>query len=108
MAWLSRAESVRTAHPDLAAERARRLVLISNGPPLAKDVVHRRLVPVRVVVLDALFEREAGAAYIIHGHGTGALKREVRDWLGGCRYVLDWRRGDRHEGGDGVTAVLLR
>ncbi|MEZ4473919.1 MAG: Smr/MutS family protein [bacterium] len=58
--------------------------------------------------LDLLYEREAGAAYIIHGHGTGALKREVRDWLGGCRYVRDWRRGDRHEGGDGVTAVLLR
>ena len=57
--------------------------------------------------LDAQFEREAGVAFIIHGHGTGALKREVRDWLRGCRYARDQRPGLRHEGGDGVTAVLL-
>jgi DNA mismatch repair protein MutS2 len=58
--------------------------------------------------LDAQLEREVGVAYIIHGHGTGALKREIREWLGHSRYARDWRRGDRHEGGDGMTAVLLR
>lgn len=58
--------------------------------------------------LDAQLEREGAVAYVIHGHGTGALKREIREWLGHSRYARDWRRGDRHEGGDGVTAVLLR
>ena len=58
--------------------------------------------------LDAQVEREMGVAYVIHGHGTGALKREIREWLGHTRYARDWRRGERTEGGDGVTAVLLR
>jgi DNA mismatch repair protein MutS2 len=57
--------------------------------------------------LDGLFERDLPIAFVIHGHGTGALKREVRQWLDGCRYATAQRRGNRHEGGDGVTAVLL-
>lgn len=57
--------------------------------------------------LDAQFERDRSIAFIIHGHGTGALKREVRQWLRTSRYARDQRPGQRHEGGDGVTAVLL-
>ncbi len=58
--------------------------------------------------LDTLYEREAGAGYIIHGHGTGALKRELRLHLPQCTYVKDLRRGGHYEGGDGVTVVLLQ
>jgi DNA mismatch repair protein MutS2 len=58
--------------------------------------------------LDAQVERSGRIAFLIHGHGTGALKREIRSWLRECPYARDHRAGERGEGGDGVTAVLLR
>ncbi len=57
--------------------------------------------------LDQTASRERNAAYIIHGHGTNALKRELRSYLPKSPYVKEIRRGLPHEGGDGVTAVLL-
>lgn len=45
---------------------------------------------------------------IIHGHGTGRLKTVLRDYLKGSPYVATFRVGDRSEGGDGVTIVVLR
>ena len=56
--------------------------------------------------LDGLFARGLDSAFIIHGHGTGALKKEVRAWLSRCPYIVDQRPGGRYEGGDGVTAVI--
>lgn len=57
--------------------------------------------------MDSLVERGAPIGFIIHGHGTGALKREIRQYLRHSRYARAYRPGQRHEGGDGVTAVLL-
>ncbi len=57
--------------------------------------------------LDSAFLNHEVAIFIIHGHGTGALKRAVRDHLGDSRYVRDFRRGERGEGGDGVTVAYL-
>lgn len=57
--------------------------------------------------LDELYGRGVSTAYIIHGHGTGALKRSIREWLPRCDYVSLFRPGEQREGGDGVTAVLL-
>ncbi len=57
--------------------------------------------------LDAAYEKDEPIAFVIHGHGTGALKKAVRDFLRESRYVRDQRRGERGEGGDGVTAALL-
>lgn len=42
---------------------------------------------------------------IIHGHGTGALKSAVRDFLSTSPYVAKFRPGDDTEGGDGVSIV---
>lgn len=61
---------------------------------------------------EALFERLARlgspVAFLLHGHGTGALKKAVRDWLPGCGYVEAWRPCYPGEGGDAFTIVGLR
>jgi DNA mismatch repair protein MutS2 len=44
---------------------------------------------------------------VVHGHGTGALKKAVREELDSSPYVASFRRGEAHEGGDGVTLVTL-
>lgn len=45
--------------------------------------------------------------YIIHGHGTGALKQVIRDYLMHSPYVAKFRPGENAEGGDGVSVVDL-
>lgn len=42
---------------------------------------------------------------IIHGHGTGALKSAVRDFLSTSPYVAKFRPGEDGEGGDGISIV---
>ena len=44
---------------------------------------------------------------IIHGIGTGALKRAVREHLTRVRYEVEWLEATREEGGAGATRVLL-
>lgn len=43
--------------------------------------------------------------YIIHGHGTGALKSAVRDFIATSPYVAKFRFGEPSEGGDGVSVI---
>jgi DNA mismatch repair protein MutS2 len=49
-----------------------------------------------------------GEVRIIHGTGTGALMRGVRDYLDGHPLVREFRSGEQHEGGNGVTIVTMR
>ncbi len=45
---------------------------------------------------------------IIHGKGTGVLRREVHSFLKGCRTVKDYRLGVYGEGESGVTIATLK
>jgi DNA mismatch repair protein MutS2 len=58
--------------------------------------------------LDALFTSEARELTIVHGHGSGALKKAVREELTSSAYIQSFRPGEREEGGDGVTVALLK
>ncbi|MBW1870596.1 MAG: endonuclease MutS2 [Deltaproteobacteria bacterium] len=58
--------------------------------------------------LDDLFKVEADSAFVIHGHGTGALKAAVRQYLKDSPYPRHFRSGAPEEGGDGITIVRLK
>lgn len=45
---------------------------------------------------------------VVHGKGTGALMKGVRNYLDGHPLVVSYRIGERFEGGDGVTVVTIR
>jgi DNA mismatch repair protein MutS2 len=57
--------------------------------------------------LDRLYGEGRPVAYIVHGHGTGALKQSLREYLDGSPYVRAWRPAENTEGGDGATRVEL-
>ena len=55
--------------------------------------------------LDDHLYRGDDAVFLLHGHGTGALKAAVRDWLRTAVGVRRWRPAERGEGGDAFTVV---
>ena len=55
--------------------------------------------------LDKASLSNVSPVYIIHGHGTGALKSAVREFLSSSPYVKEFRPGEDGEGGDGVSVI---
>jgi dsDNA-specific endonuclease/ATPase MutS2 len=46
--------------------------------------------------------------YILHGKGTGALRRAIKQYLSTNEHVADFRLGYVNEGSSGVTVVTLK
>lgn len=46
--------------------------------------------------------------FVIHGHGTGALRTAIRTHLAAHKAVDKLRPGEANEGGDGVTVAFLK
>lgn len=60
--------------------------------------------------IEAFFDahtNRSSVVFVLHGHGTGALKQGVRQWLPSSRYVKDFRPANAEEGGDALTVVRL-
>jgi DNA mismatch repair protein MutS2 len=58
--------------------------------------------------LDRSLNAARKVAFLVHGHGTGALREVIRKELRESRYVAYFRPGTQDEGGDGVTVVWLQ
>ena len=58
--------------------------------------------------LDRAYQGEVAEVRIIHGYGTEAIKKMLREYLKESPYVNSFRPGDIQEGGDGVTVVELK
>jgi len=48
------------------------------------------------------------AIFVVHGHGTGALRQAIRSHLQSHKAIERFRSGEQNEGGDGVTVAFLR
>ena len=57
--------------------------------------------------LDRCLNERRSVAFVLHGHGTGALRDALRKELKSSPYVAHLRAGTHQEGGDGVTVVWL-
>ena len=57
--------------------------------------------------LDQMLLGSYDVVFVLHGHGTGALKKAVRGWLKTSRYVQKWRPANSNEGGDAFTVIQL-
>jgi len=58
--------------------------------------------------LDDSFLAGLASVRIIHGKGSGALRKAVRDLLSSHPLVDSFRDGDPHEGGSGATVATLK
>jgi len=57
--------------------------------------------------LDDASMQGRSVVFVLHGHGTGALRKAVREHLRGSAYVQESRPATRSQGGDALTAVRL-
>ena len=45
---------------------------------------------------------------VVHGKGTGQLRKGIQEYLKTCRYVANFRDANMNEGGLGCTVVTLK
>ncbi len=64
-------------------------------------------VSMSMTFLDRAIGQGLRVVFLVHGHGTGALRDAIRRELKTSRYVAYFRPGAQNEGGDGATIVWL-
>ena len=58
--------------------------------------------------LDEAYIANLGEVTIVHGKGTGVLRKAINDMLKRHPHVKSYRLGEYGEGGDGVTIAILK
>jgi DNA mismatch repair protein MutS2 len=75
------------------------LKLIGRTTDEARDLLEK--------YLDDAFLAGLPSVRVIHGKGTGALRRTVEELLGAHPLIVSHRPGEPHEGGAGATVAVL-
>jgi DNA mismatch repair protein MutS2 len=116
------AEAAQPARAEAAPDGAQPAVQLVDGVPAGGKATARTLdttIDVRgnrvdeaITQVDRFLDESllAGrdAIFVIHGHGTGALRTAVRGHLQGHSAIEKFRPGEQSEGGDGVTVAFLK
>ena len=108
---LSDLERVRAAKPEPEAEQAN-VRYADRGPAPSMELDLRGMMTEEGITrVNDYLDRASRAGLpfvrIIHGKGTGALRRAIRDAIKGNHVVKSFETGQEGEGGDGVTVVKL-
>lgn len=99
------------AGKDAPQRTGRRKTLSGDDEPVTTLNLIGNRVDEALARLDTFLDRAVlgagGEVTIIHGIGSGVLRAAVREHLGRHPLVVDQRKGENFEGGDGVTIVAL-
>ena len=57
--------------------------------------------------MDNAIMKNRSVIYVLHGHGTGRLKKGLREEFASSQYISKFEAAPRDKGGDGVTVVWL-
>jgi len=111
-------EEVRVVEGESSAKKdarriASRAVRTLRTAPVPAEIDLRGMESLEAVAvlerfLDTAMMGKLETVTIIHGKGTGAVRRAVRDYCKKSRYVKAFRPGRYGEGEDGVTVAELR
>jgi DNA mismatch repair protein MutS2 len=101
------------AQPAVLAGRPRRAIEVPEKSSVGAELhlVGRRTDEARDLVeqyLDNAFMAGLATVRLVHGKGTGALRKTVRDVLSGHPLVDSFRDGEPAEGGTGATVAALK
>ena len=83
----------------------------SSHATLSLDLRGKRYEEVKTLMDDYIDQAILGNLHqvsIIHGFGTGAIRKAVQEYLKNCPYVKSFRYGGEGEGLNGVTVVYLK
>jgi DNA mismatch repair protein MutS2 len=58
--------------------------------------------------VEEILRAASGPVWVIHGHGTGKLKRGLREWLEGVPYVERVADAEPGDGGSGCSVVWVK
>ena len=94
--WPRRAKASAPSPREIAPE----LMLLGRTTDEARDEVEK--------YLDDAFLAGLAAVRLVHGKGSGALRKAVRDLLAAHPLVESFRDGEPGEGGAGATVASLR
>ena len=89
-------DTIRTSHRPIAGE----IMLLGQTTDEARDRVEK--------YLDDAFLAGLASVRLVHGKGSGALRKTVRDLLAGHPLVESFRDGEPSEGGTGATVAALK
>jgi DNA mismatch repair protein MutS2 len=89
-------DSIQTSHRSVAGE----ILLLGQTTDEARDRVEK--------YLDDAFLAGLASVRLVHGKGSGALRKAVRDLLAGHPLVASFRDGEPSEGGTGATVAALK
>jgi len=96
--------------PTIDLAEAQAPLMFVRSPDNTVDVrgmrVDEAMLAVEKLIDSAILNQEP-ALMVIHGMGTSALRKAVRDYLSRSQYVKSNRPGSRDEGGEGVTIVEM-
>ncbi|WP_054696539.1 endonuclease MutS2 [Syntrophomonas palmitatica] len=99
--------------PEQHVYRQRNQTFLEKARHISKEIdIRGKLVDEAIEELDKYLDDAnlvgLDSVRIIHGKGTGALRKGVREYLRDHRYVKSFRDGLLEEGGHGVTVAELR
>ncbi len=89
----------------------RRVAALAESEPLTTLNLVGSRVEEALGILETFLDRASlggvNQVTVVHGAGTGALRNAIREELSRHPLVEEFRSGEKYEGGDGVTIVIL-